>query len=446
MTEAFLDYALVRVLQEQVADLMTTEKQRRAAARQPDLPGTDEQQLALSVIGRVVARHMQELLATGNALPDPSHDQRLGEAVFAAIYQAGELQGLLTDDLVENININGADEVWVTYADERGKVRGRPVAASDADLIDIVQNLAAYAGLNARPFSVASPELDLRLGDGSRLSAIMTAGERPAVSIRRNRYPQMFLPMLVEFGTVDERLAAFLQAAVLARHNVMIAGATDAGKTTLLRSLINCIPAGERLITIERALELGIRRHPELHPDVLEWEEVLPDSDGNGGITLDQLVRRSRRQDPSRVILGEIMGPEVVTALTAMSQGNNGSLSTVHARSGSDVFHKLTTYAAQFAGLDVAVTHSLIASSIDFIVFLAKNPRLAGQRCATEVLEVNAMAGDRAARSTIFTASELDGRAVRDEDVPIARAAELAEHGYTDTGWGWSVGSLRAAR
>ena len=446
MTAVLLDYALVRVLQEQVADLMTTEKQRRAAARQPDLPSADEQQLALSVIGRVVARHMQNQLATGTPLPDPSHDQRLGEAVFAAIYQAGELQELLTDDLVENININGADEVWVTYADARGKVRGRPVAASDEDLIDIVQNLAAYAGLNARPFSVASPELDLRLGDGSRLSAIMTAGQRPAVSIRRNRYPQMFLPMLVEFGTINEQLAAFLHAAVLARHNVMIAGATDAGKTTLLRSLINCIPEGERLITIERALELGVRRHPELHPDVLEWEEVLPDSDGNGGITLDQLVRRSRRQDPSRVILGEIMGPEVVTAMTAMSQGNNGSLSTVHARSGSDVFHKLTTYAAQFAGLDVAVTHCLIASSIDVIVFLAKNPRLNGLRCVTEVLEINGMAGDRAARSTIFTASEVDGRAVRDEDVPIARAAELAEHGYTDTGWGWSAGSLRAAR
>ncbi len=446
MTEALLDYALVRVLQEQVADLMTAEKQRRTAARQPDLTGADEQQQALSLIGRVVARHMQHQLATGTALPDPSHDQRLGEAVFAAIYQAGELQELLTDDLVENININGADEVWVTYADARGKVRGRAIAACDEDLIDIVQNLAAYAGLNARPFSVASPELDLRLGDGSRLSAIMTAGERPAVSIRRNRYPQMFLPMLVEFGTVDERLAAFLHAAVLARHNIMIAGATDAGKTTILRSLINCVPAGERLITIERALELGLRRYPELHPDVLEWEEVLPDSDGNGGITLDQLVRRSRRQDPSRVVLGEIMGPEVVTALTAMSQGNNGSLSTVHARNASDVFHKLTTYAAQFAGLDVAVTHSLIASSIDFVVFLAKNPRLAGQRCVTEVLEVNGMAGDRAARSTIFTPSDVDGRAVRDEDVPIMRAAELAEHGYQDTGWGWSAGSLRAAR
>ena len=446
MSETLLDYALVRVLQEQVADQMTREKQKRAAARLGELTSADEQQLAWSLIGRVVARQMQTQLAAGEALPDASHDQRLADAVYAAMYQAGELQELLTDDLVENININGADEVWVTYADERGKVRGRPVAASDDDLIDIVQNLAAYAGLNARPFSVASPQLDLRLPDGSRLSALMCAGERPSVSIRRNRFPQMFLRLLLEFGTIDAQLAAFLQAAVLARCNIMIAGATDAGKTTLLRALINCILAGERLITIERALELGLRRHPELHPDVLEWEEVLPDSDGKGGITIDELVRRSRRQDPSRVICGELLGPEVVSVLTAMSQGNDGSLSTVHARSASDVFHKLTTYAAQFEGLDVAVTHSLIASSIDFIVFIAKNPMQRGQRCVAQVLEVNGMAGDRAARSSIFSTSPADGRAQRDPDVPIMRAAELARHGYDDTGWAWSPASLRAAR
>ena len=446
MSEQLLDYPLVRALQEQVADQMTRQKQRRAAERQPELTAADEQQLAWSLIGRVVARHMQAQLAAGEDLPEASHDQRLVDAVYAAMYQAGELQELLTDELVENININGADEVWVTYADERGKVRGRPVAAHDDDLIDIVQNLAAYAGLNARPFSVASPQLDLRLPDGSRLSALMSAGERPSVSIRRNRFPQMFLPMLVEFGTVDPQLAAFLHAAVLARCNIMIAGATDAGKTTLLRALINCISAGERLITIERALELGLRRHPELHPDVLEWEEVLPDSDGKGGITLDELVRRSRRQDPSRVILGELLGPEVVTVLSAMSQGNDGSLSTIHSRSASDVFHKLTTYAAQFEGLGVEVTHSLIASSIDFIVFIRKNPLMNGQRCVAEVLEVNGMAGDRAARSTIFTTSTLDGRAERDGDVPIMRAAQLTEHGYDDTSWGWSASSLRAAR
>lgn len=447
MTGQLLDYLLVRALQERVADQMTVEKQRRSASGERELSGDDEQQLALSVIGQVVGRHMQDELAAGGVPPDLSVDQRLADAVFAAMYQAGELQELLEDDAVENIDINGADEVWVTYADRRGKVRSRPVAASDDDLIDIVQNLGAYAGLNARPFSVASPQLDLRLHDGSRLSAIMSAGQRPSVSIRRNRYPQMFLPMLVEFGTLDDQLAVFLQAAVLARHNIMVAGATDTGKTTLLRALINCIPPGERLITIEMALELGLRRHPELHPDVLEWEEVLPDSDGNGGISLDELVRRSRRQNPSRVILGEILGPEVVATLTAMSQGNNGSLSTIHARNASDVFHKLSTYSAQFAGLDVAVTHSLVAASIDFVVFIRKNPLQDGARCVAQVLEVNGMVGDRVGRSSIFGTSPADGRAERDADVPIVRAEELAAYGYDDSSWtSFSTGSLRAAR
>ena len=441
-----LDYQLVRRLQEQAADLLTAERTARKTAGRSELSSDDEQQLALSLIDAVVGRHMQQELAAGRDLPDVSHDQRLADAVYAAMYQAGELQELLEDDLVEDIDINGADEVWVTYADERRTVRGRPVAASDEDLVDLVQNLAAYAGLNARPFSIATPTLDLRLHDGSRLSAIMSAGERPSVSIRRNRYSQMFLPMLIELGTVDSQLAAFLHAAVLARHNIMIAGSTGAGKTTLLRALINCIPPSERIITIEQSLELGLRRNPQLHPNTLEWEEVLPDSDGKGGVSLDALVRRTRRQNPERVILGEILGPEVVTTLTAMSQGNDGSLSTLHARSATDVFHKLSTYGARFEGLEVRVMHDLIAASVDFVVFLRKNPLLGGQRAVAEVREVNGLAGERAATSALFVPSPVDGRAQRDAAVQIARADELAAAGYDDNSWplaglprqGWS--------
>src|SRR5262249_46478568 len=150
------------------------------------------------------------------------------------------------------------------------------------------RTLGSYAGLNARPFTPVTPQLDLRLPDGSRLSAVMTPCERPLVSIRRNRYPPMFLAQapiastgpgrrdrpdtLVDPGTIDDQLASFLQAAVVARCNIMVAGATDAGKTTLLRALINCIPPTERLVTVERALELGLRRQG-LHPNVAELEE-----------------------------------------------------------------------------------------------------------------------------------------------------------------------------
>jgi Flp pilus assembly CpaF family ATPase len=440
VSEIGVDYGLVRLLREQVADEMTRAKQQREIRGLPELSLPDEYQLAMSVITTAVQRHLGGILAAGGELPtDPGYDLRLILAIDSVMYKAGELQELLDDPDVENIDINGCDEVWVTYADGRGKVRVGAIAATDDDLIQIVQNLAAYASMNARPFTRANPELDLRLPDGSRLSAVMAAAERPIVSIRRNRYPQMFLAKLVELGTIDDQLACFLQAAVRARMNIVVAGATDAGKTTLLRALINCIHVTERLITVERSLELGLRRHPELHQDVVELEEVLPDAEGNGGITIQELVRRTRRHNPSRVIVGEVLGPEVVEMLSAMSQGNNGSLSTVHARSANDVFAKLAQYAGQYEHVDNAVAHSLIAGAVDFVVFIGKNRRLGGRRCVTTVLEVAGAPDGRVASSPIFGRSPIDGRATRVLDVAITeeRAEELADAGYDDTAAGY---------
>jgi Flp pilus assembly CpaF family ATPase len=415
---------------------MTLVKQERDRRGAPELSATDEQQLAYSLITEAVQQHQADLLTAGRELPaDPGYDLKLIMAVDAAMYRAGELQELLDDDLVENIDINGCDEVFITYADGRGKVPGAPIASSDEELVGIVQNLASYAGLNARPFTRANPELDLRLPDGSRLSAVMAASERPIVSIRRNRYPQMFLADLVGLGTLGDQLACFLHASVQARMNIVVAGATDAGKTTLLRALINCVPPDERLITVERALELGLRRHPDLHADVVEWEEVLPDADGQGGLSIRELVRRTRRHNPSRVIVGEVLGPEVVEMLSAMSQGNNGSLSTLHARSGADVFAKLAQYAGQYERVDFDVAQGLIAGAVDFVVFVAKNRLAGGRRCVTQVLEVAGAPDGRVASSTIFTPSPADGRAVRAAEVQIGadRRAELWDAGYDDT-------------
>ena len=221
MTDAPLDRQLVEQLRGRVADELTRGRQDRDARGERELSFTDERQLALSVITRVVQRHLASVLTAGGELPaDPGFDLKLIMAVDASIFEAGELQELLDNVDVENIDINGCDEVFITYADHRGKVRGRPIAASDDDLIQIVQNLASYASMNARPWTPANPELDLRLPDGSRLSAVMSAAERPVVSIRRNRYPQMFLSTLVDLGTVDDQLACFLQAAVTARMNI----------------------------------------------------------------------------------------------------------------------------------------------------------------------------------------------------------------------------------
>jgi Flp pilus assembly CpaF family ATPase len=455
MTQPILDYRLVRDLQKQVADRQLAHRRHRAQEHQPELSAADEQQVAHSIIREVVKRHMQERLAAGEELPDSAYDERLRNALFAAIYGAGELQELLEDELVENIDINGFDEVWVRYAGGE-KRRWRPIAASDQHLISIVQNLGSYAGINARPFSPATPELDVRLPDGSRLSAIMSATERPAVSIRRNRYPLMFLRPdlarraprrggevpadLVTVGTLGEELADFLYAAVRTRCNLIVGGATDAGKTTLLRALIHCIDPHERLVTVERALELGIGRHPELHSDVVEMEDQLADADGKGGVNIAALVRRSRRMNPDRVLVGEVLGPEVVEMLSAMAQGNDGSLSTIHARNADEVFNRIGTYAKQHEGLDFDTTHSLIAGAIDFVVFIEKNDRLGGRRCVTQVLEIAGYGNGQVARNLLFGPGE-DGRAERDVEVAItpARLKKLAAVGYRDRINGWEV-------
>jgi Flp pilus assembly CpaF family ATPase len=447
VSEQVIDYQVVRALKKRVADLQMADRRERAAQGQAERSSADEQQQAQSIIRQVVARYMQQRLGSGEELPDSTYDARLRAAIFAAIYGAGELQELLEDPLVENIDINGFDEVWVSYAGEDWPRRWRPVAASNEQLVSIVSNLGSYAGMNARPFSTSTPELDVRLADGSRLSAIMVATETPSVSIRRNRYPQMFLrpdlaqaatedgkevlPDLVTLGTVTPELADFLVAAVRARCNIVVAGATDAGKTTLLRALVNCVDRRERVITVERALELGLGHHPTLHWNVREMEEVLPDAEGKGGVNIAQLVRRTRRMNPSRVIVGEVLGPEVVEMLSAMAQGNDGSLSTIHARDAEEVFNRISTYAQQFEHLTASVSHALIAGAIDFVVFVEKNPLLGGRRCVTQVLEVSGMQGERVARSKLFVPCREDGRAVRDPEVAISsqRAAKLAYAG-----------------
>ena len=440
-----LDHRLVLQLQARVAQELNRESQRREAHGEPELSRGDEQQLALALIDQAVSDHLQRELQAGGDVPvDRTLDERLAGAVYAAMFGAGELQDLLDDSDVENIDINGCDEMWVTYAGDTARGResgGQPVgpftiAPTDDDLVAIIQSQAAHAGINARPWTPATPQLDLRLSDGSRLSAVITAGERPSVSIRRNRYPQMFLPKLVELGTLDERLARLLQAAVRSRMNIMVAGATNAGKTTLLRALINCVDPHERLVTVEKALELGLRRHPELHPNVIEWEMVLPDAEGRGGISMAALVQRSLRQNPSRVIVGEVLGEEIVVMLNAMSQGNDGSLSTIHARNSVAVLDRIASYAAQAENLSFEVTHSLIAGAIDFIVFVRQNPYMGGTRTVSEVLEVSGFDGERVTHAAVFVPSEVDGRAVRSEyAISDSRLKQLESDGYDDHGF-----------
>ena len=424
------DQALVRAMREEVADLLAQQRRDDAASGLPPMTTEDERQLARALIGRVMEQHARGEIAAGRPPLTAQDEEDISQGIHAALFGVGRLQPLLEDPDVENIDINGYDNVFIQYADGREE-RGAPVADSDEELVELVQVLGSYSGLASRPFDSANPQLDLRLPDGSRLSAVMDVCSRPAVSVRRARLDRVGLDELVALGTLSPRLAAFCSAAVRARKNIMIAGATNAGKTTFLRALANEIPPGERLITVERALELGLGEFTDLHPNVVAFEERLPNSEGVGAISMADLVRRSLRMNPSRVIVGEVLGDEIVTMLNAMSQGNDGSLSTIHANSPAEVFNRIATYAIQSAEhLPQEATHLLIAGAVDFVIFLTRENRFSQgggmRRYVASVREVNGVDG-RVLSSEVFAD---DGSGAAQPAAPLACAAELMETGY----------------
>lgn len=426
-----LDPELLRLVHREAGDRLhaTHEQRRRDGLRQ--LSGLTEQQFAKKLINDVIRERAELALARGESPMDTAAEMELADAVHARMYGAGQLQALLNDESIENIDINGADEVWVTRAGSADHERVDPVASTDGELIELVQTLGSYAGLNSRPWDAANPELDLQLPDGSRLSAVMGVSARPSVSIRRHRFEKVELADLVGNGTMTEETADFLRAVTVARLNVMIAGATSAGKTTLLRAMAAEIPVGERIITIEKALELGLRKDIDRHPNCVEFEERMANSEGQGAVTMQGLVRRTLRQNPDRVIVGEVLGPEVIDMLNAMGQGNDGSMSTIHARSARDVFSRIATYAIQSSQrLPHEATYQLIAGGLDFVVFISRDAA-SGQRRIESVLEVNGYDGTVLA-SEIFAvgATEL---AEWTETVP-SRIDQLAYAGWDPRG------------
>jgi Flp pilus assembly CpaF family ATPase len=428
---AFTDHVLIRRLRAQVADRLNQQRRGDEAAGRTPMTSEDERQYARSLIVQVLEDHARAEINDGRVPMTPDDEEAAAAAIHAALFGVGRLQPLLDDPDVENIDINGCDRVFVGYADGR-EVLHEPVAETDDELVELVQVLAANIGLSSRPFDSANPQLDMRLPDGSRLSAVMGVCARPSVSVRRSRLGKVSLDDLVRNDTMDSEIESFLRACVRARKNLMIAGATNSGKTTLLRAMANEIPPDERLITVERALELGLDAYEDLHPNVVAFEERLPNSEGLGGVTMAELVRRSLRMNPSRVIVGEVLGDEIVTMLNAMSQGNDGSLSTIHANSSMEVFNRISTYALQAdEKLPVEATHMLIAGSINFVVYMRKRNDYAEGgtllRYVESIREITGIDG-RVLSSEVFAPGD-DGRAVA--HAPVACIDDLEQHGYT---------------
>ena len=425
-----MNHGLVKDLQRQVGSWLEESARQHSST----LTADDERELKRDLIVQVIADHRRTLLESGQIPLGADDENELREALEARLFGAGRLEQLLRDQRIENIDINGYDDVHVTFADGTRR-EAEPVAESDDELVQQVQVLASYVGMNSRAFDSANPELDLQLEDGSRLSALMGVTPRPAVSVRRHRFIKVTLDDLIGTGTMSEETADFLAAAVRARLNIMIGGAVNAGKTTLLRALANEISPQERIITIERALEIGLDKDRAAHPNVVVMEERQPNSEGLGAVTLAQLVRRTLRMNPDRVILGEVLGPEIVTMLNAMTQGNDGSLSTIHANSARGVFNRLATYARQAEeALDREATSLLAGDALDLIVFLRRD---GAHRKVVEVTEVDHAEGIIVHSNSLFTESSRPGEGAVRTNTPVTdiRRRRLEDAGWADEGW-----------
>ena len=396
-------------------------------AGRPSLRGADEQALGRKLIADVLDAEATEALASGRRVRSPEEDDALAQALFDALFRLDRLQRLLDDPSIENINANGADCVWVRYADGR-RERVEPIASSDEELVDLVRNTGARLGIGERRFDLGSPRLSLQLPDGSRLFAVMAVCARPALSIRRHRYLKVTCDDLAEMGTLDLALRELLRCVMLARKSCVICGGTGAGKTTLLRAMAADIAPWERLVTIEDSLELGLERFPELHPDVVALEAREPNLEGEGGVSLAELVRWALRLSPDRVIVGESRGEEVLALLNAMSQGTDGSMTTIHASSSKGVFQKLATYAIQAPErLPLEATNLLVANAVDFVIHIAQDPM--GGRFVSSVREVLDAEGAMVVSNEVFRPGE-DGRAVPGVPIRSETMDQLVEVGF----------------
>jgi Flp pilus assembly CpaF family ATPase len=399
---------------------------------------------ARQVANEVLEGYARERIEAGLGVLSAEEEDDVAQAIDDALFGLGVLDRLLADESIENINANGCEEVWITRADGT-KEPGPPLATTDVALVELIRRAGARMGNTERRFDTGHPRLNLQLPDGSRLYAVMSVSHRPGLSIRRHRHPKLFLSDLVGLKTLDAGLEEFLGAAVVARKNIIVCGGTRSGKTTLLRALANGIPAYERLITIEDTFELSLERFPELHHDVFALEVREPNVEGEGAISAADLVRDALRMDPDRLIVGEVRGAEVLPMLNAMSQGNDGSMCTIHSNSSAGAFNRLASYAIQAAErLPLEATNLLVANAIDLVVFVGQErvENKAVRRFVSSVREVVQAEGSMVVSNEIFRPGP-DGRAVPGTPMSTGLSNELQDMGYdpglldNPNGW-WS--------
>ena len=355
------------------AELRARLIERRRADAAAGRPLTD--QLPDAVRG-LVDREAAVLYAPARA--------RIADLILRDTVGLGPLEELMADPRVEEVMVNGPDEVYVERA---GRIERTDVRfGSERALRDAIERILTPVG---RRIDELSPMVDARLDDGSRVNVVIPplAVGGPSLSIRRFAAARPGPQELVTSGSLVPEARDMLDAAVRARRSILITGGTGSGKTTLLNALSSYIGPEERVITIEDAAELSLRQ-----PHVVRLETRPSSVEGRGEVTIRDLLRNALRMRPDRIVIGEVRGPEALDLLTALNTGHDGALSTLHANSPEDALRRLETLSLMAGvGLPHDAIREQVARGIEIVVHLARAGD--GSRKVVEIAEVVRPAG-----------------------------------------------------
>ncbi len=306
----------------------------------------------------------------------------------------GPLEPLLADETITDIMVNGAKQV---YVERRGKLELTEVVfRDDAHVMNVATRIVTAIG---RRVDESSPLVDARLKDGSRVNIIIPplAIDGPSISIRKFSKKGITLDIMAKQGNISEQMATVMKIAARSRLNILISGGTGSGKTTLLNAMSQMIDVGDRIVTIEDAAELQLQQ-----PHVIRLETRPANLEGEGEITMRDLVKNALRMRPDRIILGEVRGSEAVDMLQAMNTGHEGSLGTIHANRPREALTRLENMIG-LAGINLPAkaVRTQIAAAIDLIVQVARMRD--GMRRVTSIMEVVGMEGDVITTQELFT-------------------------------------------
>ncbi len=340
-----------------------------------------------------VDRVVRQLLREQDLRLPPSDEERLVKEIKDETFGLGPIEPLLHDPEISDILVNTHRQV---YIERRGRLEQTPITfRDDGHLRVIIDRIVSRVG---RRVDEASPYVDARLPDGSRVNAIIPplAIDGPILSIRRFAVKALTMDDLLRYGTLNEHMATILQGIVKSRLNVLISGGTGSGKTTLLNILSGYIPPDERIVTIEDSAELQLQQ-----PHVVRLETRPPNIEGKGQVTSRDLVRNALRMRPDRIVVGEVRGDEVLDMLQAMNTGHDGSLTTLHANSARDAMQRLETL-MQLSGVQLPdkAMREQISSALDVIVQVSRLSD--GRRKIMTVAEVTGMEGNVVTMQDIF--------------------------------------------